>query len=169
VRTRDGWGPPKTASSARTITLPPFLIDLLRNHLQRHHGDFVFTTESGTWLWRSTFIRRVLNPAINGNLDRPNAHVRTYPILPGLTFHGLRHSHKTWLIASGTPEIAQARRLGHHLHNRVIEVYSHVAPEVETRLLDALQQRWRTATTMVTTHPLTPEPAPRRLSGEIAA
>ena len=26
-------GPPKTAKSARTITLPPFLIDLLRAHL----------------------------------------------------------------------------------------------------------------------------------------
>jgi integrase len=162
-------GPPKTASSARTITLPPFLIDLLRNYLDRHDGDFVFTTESGTWLWRSTFIRRVLNPAINGNLDRPYARVRTYPIRPGLTFHGLRHSHKTWLIASNTPEIAQARRLGHHLHNRVVEVYSHVAPEVEQRLINALQRRWHTATTMVQTHPIPPEPAPRHLTSDIAA
>jgi hypothetical protein len=41
----------------------------------------------------------------------------------------LRHSHKTWLIADGIPEIAQAKRLGHHLANRLVEVYSHVAPE----------------------------------------
>jgi hypothetical protein len=27
----------------------------------------VFTAEGGTWLWRSTFIRCVLNPAVNGN------------------------------------------------------------------------------------------------------
>lgn len=56
--------------------------------------------------------------------------------IPGLTFHGLRHSHKTWLIADHIPEIAQARRLGHHLANRLAEVYSHVAPEIETELLD---------------------------------
>jgi hypothetical protein len=48
----------------------------------------------------------------------------------------LRHSHETWLIAGGAPEIAQARRLGHHLDDRVIETYSHVAPEVEQRLLE---------------------------------
>jgi len=49
------------------------------------------------------------------------------------------------LIAGGAPEIAQARRLGHHLPNRVVEVYSHVAPEVETRLLADLQRRWHKA------------------------
>jgi integrase len=56
-------GSPKTASSARTITLPPFLIALLRKHLERHDNEFVFTTETRTWLWRSTFIRRLLRPA----------------------------------------------------------------------------------------------------------
>ena len=134
-------GSPKTASSARTITLPPFLITLLRKHLERHDNEFVFTAEGGSRLWRSTFIRRVLKPAVNGNEERPLSGVRTVPIRPGLTFHGLRHSHKTWLIAGGAPEIAQARRLGHHLPNRVTEVYSHVAPEVELRLLNDLQRR----------------------------
>ncbi|WP_370306862.1 hypothetical protein [Amycolatopsis sp. WAC 01375] len=139
-------GPPKTAASARTIALPPFLTALLRQHLARHPFEFVFTTPSGTWLWRSTFIRRVLRPAIDGNLTDPKPGVRAYPIRPGLTFHGLRHSQKTWLIAGGAPEIAQARRLGHHLHDRVAETYSHVAREVETRLLADLQRRWNKAT-----------------------
>jgi integrase len=152
-------GPPKTAASARTITLPPFLIDLLRQHLAGHDHDFVFTTASGTWLWRSTFARRVLRPAVDGNLHLPHPPVRTHPIRPGLTLHGLRHSHKTWLIAAGIPEIAQARRLGHHLNNRIVEVYSHVAPEIEQRLLDDLQHRWQTALTAITTHP-TPTPQP---------
>lgn len=38
-------GSPKTASSARTITLPPFLITMLRKHLERHDNEFVFTAE----------------------------------------------------------------------------------------------------------------------------
>ncbi len=138
-------GPPKTAASARTIALPPFLTALLRRHLATHPFEFVFTTPSGTWLWRSTFIRRVLRPAIDGNLTGPKPGIRAYPIRPGLTFHGLRHSQKTWLIAGGAPEIAQARRLGHHLRDRVVETYSHVAREVETRLLADLQRRWTKA------------------------
>ncbi|GAB2960579.1 site-specific integrase [Amycolatopsis acidiphila] len=136
-------GPPKTPSSARTITLPPFLVRLLRQHLQTHPYEFVFTNPCGTWLWRSSFHRRILRPAIDGT-RKPGA--RIYPVCPGLTFHGLRHSHTTWLIAGGAPEIAQARRLGHHLPNRVVETYSHVAPEVETRLLADLQRRWHKAT-----------------------
>jgi len=54
---------------------------------------------------------------------------------------------KTWLIADGIPEIAQAKRLGHHLSNRLVEVYSHVAPEIETKLLRGLERRWKQAAT----------------------
>lgn len=141
-RGRRWLGPPKTPSSARRIALPPFLVRLLRRHLESHPFEFVFTTSRGTWLWRSTFDRRVLRPAIDG-CHRPG--IRAYAVCPGLTFHGLRHSHKTWLIAGGAPEIAQARRLGHHLPDRAVETYSHVAREVETRLLADLQRRWRKA------------------------
>lgn len=56
-------GPPKTRASARAIALPPFLTELLRAHLARHRYELVFTTPSGTWLWRSTFLRRVFRPA----------------------------------------------------------------------------------------------------------
>ncbi|GAB3003437.1 tyrosine-type recombinase/integrase [Amycolatopsis acidiphila] len=68
--------------------------------------------------------------------------VRAQPVVPGLHFHGLRHSHKTWMIADGIPEVGQARRLGHEIPNDIREIYSHVAPEVDTRLVDALQRRW---------------------------
>jgi hypothetical protein len=133
-------GPPKTPASARTITLPPFLVALLREHLATMSGEFVFTSPLGYRLRRSTFDRRVFRPAVDGDLRKG-----TQPVRPGLTFHGLRHSHKTWLIADGIPEIAQARRLGHHLSNRLVETYSHVAPEIEHRLLTTLEQRWQHA------------------------
>ena len=130
---------PKTAASVRVITLPPFLIELLREHLDRTRGVPVFGGPHGGWLRRSNLDRRVLRPAADGNREHPHATVRTAPVCPGLTFHGLRHSHKSWLIADGVPEIARARRLGHHLPDRVAETYSHVAPEVEQRLLDGLK------------------------------
>jgi len=122
---------------ARTITLPPFLIAKLRDHLAGQCGSFVFTSPQGCPLRRSIFDRRVFRPAVDGDHRKG-----TEPVRPGLTLHGPRHSHKTWLIADGIPEIAQARRLGHHLSNRLVEVYSHVAPEIETRLL-RLERRWK--------------------------
>jgi hypothetical protein len=43
------------------------------------------------------------------------------------------------------PRNRPSQRLGHHLANRLVEVYSHVAPEIETRLLRGLEQRWHQA------------------------
>ena len=143
--TRLWLGPPKTNASIRTVSLPPFLIDLLREHLAQTDGVPVFSGPQGGWLRRSNMDRRVIRPAADGTIHLPSARMPLEPVQPGLTFHGLRHSHKTWLIADGAPEIAQARRLGHHLDDRVVETYSHVAPEVEQRLLAGLEARWHAA------------------------
>jgi integrase len=146
-------GPPKTAESARTITVPPFLVDLLRRHLDSQGQRFVFVTPGGEPHRNSNFGRRALRPAVDGTLDRAQAMVRLAPVKPGLTFHGLRHGHKTWMIADGVPEVAQARRLGHILGDRIQETYSHVAAEVDARLLDGLQDRWDKAVADATTTP----------------
>lgn len=127
------------------MSLPPFLIDLLREHLAQTDGVPVFSGPQGGWLRRSNMDPRVMRPAADGTVHLPSARLRLEPGQPGLTFHGLRHSHKTWLIADGAPQIAQARRLGHHLEDRVVETYSHVAPEVEQRLLTGLEARWHAA------------------------
>ncbi|WP_043842658.1 hypothetical protein [Amycolatopsis taiwanensis] len=55
------------------------------------------------------------------------------------------------MIADGIPDVAQARRLGHKIPDKIEHIYSHVAPEVETRLINALQHRWTTALTSLTT------------------
>ncbi|MEU4888614.1 hypothetical protein AB0B04_25250, partial [Streptomyces xinghaiensis] len=47
----------------------------------------------------------------------------------------------TWLIEDGVPEVAQARRLGHAMQNKIDDVYSHVATSVEERLLSHLEAR----------------------------
>ena len=134
--------PPKTTESARIITLPPFLVALLRAQLATHDRRFVFVSPLGQMHRRSNFGRRALTAAVNGTLDQAQPVVRLAPVKPGLTFHGLRHGHKTWMIADGVPEVAQARRLGHILGDRIQETYSHVATEVEDRLLEGLQDRW---------------------------
>lgn len=149
-------GPPKNPGSARRITLPPFLVTLLQQHLDSTDSDYVFTTPDGHWHRRSNFARRCMRPAADGTPPsqqdgttrrqrRAAAAVSSEPVKPGLTFHGLRHSHKTWMIADLVPEIAQAARLGHTLQNKIQQTYSHVAAQVEQRLLDGLQASWEKA------------------------
>lgn len=129
-------GPTKTPAAVRDILLPPFLIALLRAHLDSHDHDHVFTGRDGGLHRRSSFHRRHWRPATDG--DPANG---VPAILRGLHFHDLRHSHKTWLIEDGVPEVAQAKRLGHRLPG-VRGIYSHVSAVVEQRLVDGLQARW---------------------------
>jgi integrase len=75
-------GPPKTAESARTITLPPFLIRLLQAHLDRHDHPHVFTSHRGEPHRRSNFGRRALRPATEGTGYLAAPPVRLEPVKP---------------------------------------------------------------------------------------
>ena len=112
-----------------------------------HRHEQVFTDRGGRSSSGARTSRRAVRPAADGTSHHPRPAVVLAPAAPGLTFHGLRHSHKTWLIADQIPEVGQARRLGHRIPDKIQHVYSCVAPELEARLLDALQQRWIAALT----------------------
>ncbi|PRX90703.1 LacI family DNA-binding transcriptional regulator [Allonocardiopsis opalescens] len=66
------------------------------------------------------------------------------PITPGLTVHGLRHSHKTWMQEDEIHQILQHDRLGHEMDG-IGATYTHVTPAMRRKLLDALTRRWEDA------------------------
>jgi integrase len=68
-----------------------------------------------------------VRPCADGNLTFDNPEIRLHRTARGLTVHGLRHSHKTWMIEDAIPEIVQALRLGQVIGYEVCETYSHVA------------------------------------------
>jgi hypothetical protein len=59
----------------------------------------------------------------------------------GLTPHGLRHSHKTWMAEDGVPEILAEQRLGHQVTG-LRGLYAHASPRMRDDLKQALQERW---------------------------
>ena len=63
------------------------------------------------------------------------------PIKPGLTVHGLRHSHKTWMAEDGIPEILAEQRLGHQVPG-MRGLYAHTSDRMRDDLKQALQARW---------------------------
>jgi integrase len=63
------------------------------------------------------------------------------PIQPGLTTHGLRHSHKTWMAEDGIPEILAEQRLGHQVPG-MRGLYAHASHRMRDELTAALQARW---------------------------
>jgi integrase len=130
-------GPPKSAASARTVHLPPFLAHLLTEH-RGHHPDtpFVFTGANGGLHRRANFRQRFWQPALTGNPERGLP-----PIQHEMHFHDLRHTHETWLVEDQVPRVLRLQRLGHKRKD-IDDFYAHVTPAMREKMLAALQQRW---------------------------
>jgi len=130
---------PKNESSARVISLPLFLVDMLRQYKKeqlKHRlkiGDLwqgydrIFTTWDGRpahpeWpsQWFSKFIKKYE--------------------LPHLNFHGLRHTAATMLINQGLPAKNISGRLGHSNISTTMDIYGHLLKSADKEAADRLEQ-----------------------------
>ncbi|MEX2451678.1 MAG: site-specific integrase [Rhodospirillales bacterium] len=116
----------KTAAGRRTVSLPQFVVDALRAHrleqkkLQMALGagklpkdSPVFGDHEGNWILPSAISDRWREAVVNRGL-------------PKVTFHALRHSHASALIAAGLDVISVSRRLGHASPSLTLSVYGHL-------------------------------------------
>ena len=63
------------------------------------------------------------------------------PLRPGLTPHGLRHGHQTWLDELGVRYVLQSERMGHEVPG-MRGVYSHITPRMRAERYEGLQELW---------------------------
>jgi integrase len=124
------FGEPKSAQSRRFISLPPTLVAVLAGHLEGHRHELVFTSETGDPLRRSNFHARVWRPAI-----------AAAGLEPAPRFHDLRHSHVAMLIAAAVPMKAIQHRLGHSSIVMTMDVYGHLLPDIDEKLLEGLERQ----------------------------
>jgi integrase len=135
-------GPPKTGAGERLVHLPPFLVGMLAAHLDRHPFPYLFTGPRGGWLRRGTFRKGVWLPAL-ADLETVDGTPHEL-VEAGFTFHGLRHTHKTWMAEDDVPPSLQDYRLGHRPRG-VQGRYEHPTPVMVERLLARLQERWESS------------------------
>jgi integrase len=117
---------PKTKHGRRTITLPQSAVAMLREHRKEQlelrlqlgmgkHGadDLVFCNHDGSPI-SCSYLSKMWRLAT----DR-------LPSFPKVSFHSLRHSHASALIAAGIDVVKVSRRLGHSSPVITLRVYAH--------------------------------------------
>jgi integrase len=139
----------KTRESRRTMTLPALVARALERHKTRQaarrlaagavwqRSDFVFTTGTGRPMdgtLVSRDLKRLLLKTWFGG-DGQCVHARTKDRecldcaavrLPALSFHGLRHSCASLLLAAGVPVRDVSELLGHSDVRLTLNTYAHV-------------------------------------------
>lgn len=124
----------KTTNSRRRLSVPAFLIAELRDHLsEAPPSDFVFFTVEGHPLRRNNFRRRYWLPAVGEAGLKP------------LRFHDLRHTCASLLIAQGAHAKEIQIRLGHASIATTMNVYGHLLPSLDERLIEGLDKTYQAA------------------------
>lgn len=120
---------PKNLSSYRTVIIPQFFCDYLREYKEWQFQnsddiDFVF---GGRDPLPPTSIERIMTTAAN------KAGVKRIRV------HDLRHSCVSYLIHQGVSIVAVSKRLGHTNIEQTLNTYSHMMPDDYSMVLSALE------------------------------
>jgi integrase len=120
------FGPPKTASSYRTIPASQWVLDELAAHVGRRHEGFVLHRD-GVPLDHNAFDYRWRQAARRAGLV-------------GMRYHHLRHAFASMLIAAGCSVRAVQHALGHTNAATTLNLYSHLWPGDEDWIRQAVDQ-----------------------------
>ena len=117
---------PKTKAGRRDITLPDIAVAALSEHRRQlletrmklgagklPDDALLFTTLDG----------RPLRP---GNVSSDWGEIAASVGMPEISFHGLRHTHASQLIASGVDIVTISKRLGHAKPSVTLAIYAHM-------------------------------------------
>jgi len=135
---------PKTAAGRRTVSLPAFTVAALREH-RRETLELRLKLGAGPLpAEHAVFGCLDGGPPTPYTLSNHWRHAVKSRKLPKVTFHALRHSHASALIAAGLDVVSVSRRLGHANPTITLSVYAHVFKNKDAdaaAAMDAVLQR----------------------------
>ncbi len=114
--------PPKTRAGKRTVAIPPNVIEMLADHLDRFVDEGSYS---------------VIITSTDRSLGIAWRRARATVSRPDLRFHDLRHSGLTWAAETGASLAELMRRAGHVSQSAAIR-YQHATDQRDRVLADAL-------------------------------
>ena len=129
---------PKTGAGRRKLTLPEIVTDGLRDH-RRQQLELRMALGLGNLPDDA-----LVFPALDGGPSRRTGLSIEWGEtvealgLPDVTFHGLRHTHASQLIAAKVDIVTISKRLGHANPAITLKVYAHMFEQNDSAAADAI-------------------------------
>ena len=129
---------PKTTGSRRSIPLPNFAVERLRQHRREQKDRF---DALGIWRTNDSLVfdhaGEPWNPNTFGTEFARRAHKMK---LPAVRLHDLRHSYATLMLESGVDLKTVSQALGHSTIRITADTYAHVTPAMQQSAAERLNQ-----------------------------
>ena len=129
--------PPKTARSARTVALPPFVVDALRRQ-KREQGERRLLLGVGRDDEGYVFDRTDTTPWDPTQFGWRFADLVRRHKLPKVRLHDLRHSYATFMLSAGVDLKSISMSLGHSTIAVTANTYAHVTDSLQQQNADRL-------------------------------
>jgi integrase len=135
-------GEPKSKSARREVPLPSFAMAALHRHraalaARPLPSVLVFSTAEGTPVRFSNFSRRHFAKLVEAAGKVEDGTPREAAVPKGTTYHALRHTAATLLLAGGADVKSAQRVLGHAQASHTLDVYADFVPD---RVDDAMER-----------------------------
>lgn len=124
IHGRDLIQSPKTPASNRTVTLPGFMMEILKDWIR-------YTDVKGKQRLFEGVMRTTASVVFHRHIE--------WAGLPDIRVHDLRHSHASLLVSIGCSPIVIKERLGHQSINTTINIYSHLFPTKQSEVKEKLE------------------------------
>jgi integrase len=135
---------PKTRNGRRVVSLPPIAVEALRAHRRRQLELRMSLGQGKLEPDALVFSAYDGSPIPPNNLSRDWRRFVLTRKLPMISFHGLRHSHASALIAGGVDVLTVSRRIGHASPVVTMRTYAHLFAPTDKTAAKAIEAALRT-------------------------
>ncbi len=124
---------PKTRAGKRKISIPASVNAYLK-------GMYSALSEEDVPPEQLVFRSQALTPIRPEAISHMWKRVQQLAGVPYRSFHCLRHTHATLLLANGIPIIEVSRRLGHANVTQTLDTYGHAMPNYDQGIADEIEK-----------------------------
>jgi len=134
---------PKSESSRRTLQLPDFVAEALRQHRANQLLERAQMGAEWRGEWDLVFLTSAGTPINSRNLLRTYYGLLRKAGIPRVPFHTLRHTAASWLLAMGCDIRTVQAVLGHSQIGITADLYTHIVPALLKDAAQKMEQLFR--------------------------